>query len=125
MPRAELICLRHSAERSRSLHIALSAKLWRIRFPARRRIVQNQLIVSLLVQVMMNLVRNIGHDHPIQAAQRQREQQRAVLVERLLPERIHHQMPHDDVDEASRVSVPEVRGCNRAVVRQADDTVTE
>ena len=49
----------------------------------------------------MNLVGHAGHDNAIQMAERERHEQRRVLVQSLLPERIHHQMPHDYVNETA------------------------
>ena len=56
---------------------------------------------SCLPTVVMNLVRHAGHGDVFHAAQRQIEDDRGVLVQRLLPEGVHRQVAHDDVHETA------------------------
>ena len=57
--------------------------------------------LEVFVIGVMNLVWHTGHDNAIEVAERERHEQRRVLVQSLLPEGVHDEMPHDDVNEAA------------------------
>ncbi len=53
--------------------------------------------------VVVHLVGHLRDDHAVEAGQREVEDKRAVLVQRLLPVGVHRQVAHHHVDEAVRV----------------------